>query len=510
MITDTTRAVRSAATLLLTALLIVAGCSSIPRETEAGLDGATAVGSSGASADSTLSFDAPEVAHGGPKKVFAHYFPPYPVSFDNREPSSDYYATEYLNPQGEGGKFTDVGGFFRDRPIPREPRTEADWVDADLRDEVRQALSAGIDGFTVDILAPVETGNFTFASRPAALLSAAAAVDPDFSVMLMPDMSGALAELSPVELADEMATLAVYPSVYRLDDGRLVVSPFLGEAKTAQWWREFSDAMLTRHGRTVALVPVFVNSNVDLASYADVSYGMSAWGARNPAFNPVVDTGPQSPLGQAAIAHELGKIWMAPVSVQDVRPSQSIYDEAMGTSTLRTMWQNAIDSDSEWVQLVTWNDYSEATSFAPSVRHGWSFLDISEYWVWWFKRGEPLPIVRDAVYLTHRTQLVSAASSLPVASPMVLRTGSTPAMDEVEALVFSTSAADVTVTTSAGDTTCSVPAGVGICRAAAAPGSVSAVLTRDGERATGIDSPFVIENSPTVPSLDYVSVSSRR
>ncbi|MGB6180061.1 MAG: glycoside hydrolase family 71 protein [Rhodococcus sp. (in: high G+C Gram-positive bacteria)] len=474
------------------------------------MDGATVVGQPDPTSDSDLPFDIPADTGEPPKKVFAHYFPPYPISLDNVDPAVDYYATHYLDPDGEGGQYRQFGGFLRDRPIPRDPRPENDWVSADLRDEVRQAKSAGIDGFSVDVLAPMQMGDFSVASRPAALLSAAQDVDPSFSIMLMPDMSGMLASLSPEELAEQMAALAVYPSAFRLDDGAIVISPFRAETKTPDWWQQFSDAMLTLHGQKVALVPVFVDSSTDLTAYAAASYGMSSWGARNPAFNEDSDPGPQTTLGQAKKARALGKLWMAPVSVQDARPSQSIFDEAANTENLRQTWQNARASDSEWVQLVTWNDYSEGTAFAPSVLHGWAFLDMSSYWLWWFKNGSPPPVVRDTVYLTHRTQLTTATTQIAEQSPMVLRPGSTPAIDRVEALVFSTSPGTAKIRTSAGETECAVPAGVGICTAPLAPGPVSAELARDSKTVVSVDSKYIVESSPVVQTLDYVAVSSRR
>ena len=75
-------------------------------------------------------------------------------------------------------------------------------------------------------------------------------------------------------------------------------------------------------------------------------------------------------MGLAAAAHSLGKIWMQPVAFQDVRPSQSIYDEAQNSQNLQNMWQIAIASNSEWVQLVTWNDYSEGTCSRPASAMG--------------------------------------------------------------------------------------------------------------------------------------------
>src|SRR5438128_1389414 len=83
------------------------------------------------------------------KLVFAHYFPPYPISIDNRPTDQDYYATKYLDPAGAGGADVAFGGTLRDRPLPRDPRPESDWRLRDLEDEVRQATSVGIDEFTL-------------------------------------------------------------------------------------------------------------------------------------------------------------------------------------------------------------------------------------------------------------------------------------------------------------------------------------------------------------------------
>ena len=66
-----------------------------------------------------LSIRPPAGAH--QRLVFAHYFSPYPISIDNKARMSDYYARNYLQPSGEGGKFADVGGILRDRPMVRPP-----------------------------------------------------------------------------------------------------------------------------------------------------------------------------------------------------------------------------------------------------------------------------------------------------------------------------------------------------------------------------------------------------
>src|SRR4051812_7202543 len=52
-----------------------------------------------------------------PRKAFAHYFPPFPISFENADPTLDYYSVNYLQPSGENGAFRFCGGFLRERPL---------------------------------------------------------------------------------------------------------------------------------------------------------------------------------------------------------------------------------------------------------------------------------------------------------------------------------------------------------------------------------------------------------
>ena len=79
----------------------------------------------------------------------------------------------------------------------------------------------------------------------------------------------------------------------------------------------------------------------------------------------------------------------------------------------------------------------------PSVKHGWTYLDLMSYYLVWFKTGTPPTITRDQVYLTHRTQPFAAKPSYPQTLLMSLR-GGTPARDTVEALTFLTAPGTVT------------------------------------------------------------------
>jgi len=76
------------------------------------LMGATLSCLPGYAADSAWPFDQPSlsVLRQSPKKVFAHYFPPFPLSLDNKSPANDYYTMGYLSPAGESYKHLYCGG----------------------------------------------------------------------------------------------------------------------------------------------------------------------------------------------------------------------------------------------------------------------------------------------------------------------------------------------------------------------------------------------------------------
>lgn len=456
-------------------------------------------------ASTTSAAAAPMPADADSKLVFAHYFPPYPISIDNAPADRDYYTTEYLAPGGSGGANAAFGGLLRDRPLPRPVSDSADWREQDLQTEVRQAISAGIDGFSVDLLTASDDSTLWFADVPTLLMRAAHTVDPNFKIMLMPDMSGTPGTWSAERLAAQLAIWASEPAAFRLSDGRLVVSPYMAENHPAAWWSDFVQVMSNAHGISVALAPVLTTYDNHAADFAPISYTVSIWGGRNPAFNPTSGF----PLDSIADAHRRGMRWMQPVSVQDYRPRDGVFDEAANTENLRNTWTIAISGGADWVQLVTWNDYSEGTSFAPSAYHGTALLDISSYYLRWFKSGRAPAIDRDALYLTHRQQLVAAQPTLAQSVRMSLRPGSTPARDEVEALAFLTAPGTVNVRIGDRTTRCTLPAGVGVCTvpltAQASDVTVGAELNRSGSVVSRAESPWPVLAHPPVQDLQYTA-----
>lgn len=438
-----------------------------------------------------LPFDLPSTnrLRSSPRKVFAHYFTPFPLSLDNKPAGLDYYASHYINPVGEKGIHAAYGGYIRERPIPLRVSKSASWQFDNLKIEVRRASDAGIDGFIVDVLAT--SGDLW--DRLILLMHAAAEVDVDFKIVPMPD-SQVPSIGEPVSLANAIASIANHSSIFRLPDGRLLISPFFPERLGAAWWDNWMNIMRVRHNIEVALLPCFLDYPRNVDAFEPISYGYANWGARNPAANAYS-------AAHINDAHGRGKLWMQPVSAQDVRPSQGVYDEANNSRNLRVTWEGAI-AGADWVQIITWNDYSEGTEFSPSTHIGWSPLDISSYYLTKFKTGEWPLIERDVIHLSHRIQFAAAR---PTDQPMLmtLREGSSPARDEVEVLAFLKRKAIVEVTT--GNTVQSYLAreGMSVWNTGLKPGETAVIVRRAGRVVASVRSPHVGTADPAVQDLQY-------
>uniref|UniRef100_A0AAU2JXC8 Glycoside hydrolase family 71 protein n=1 Tax=Streptomyces sp. NBC_00049 TaxID=2903617 RepID=A0AAU2JXC8_9ACTN len=449
-----------------------------------------------------LPFDMPQPAAlrsgaAGKKLVFAHYFTPYPLSLDNASAGGDYYTRNYLDPDGESGKHEKYGGLLRDRPLPVAPKS-GDWEYANLQQEVRTARAAGIDGFTLDMLS-LSGKNW---DRSNLLMAAARSVDPAFKIMLMPDMTSLKTD-DPAVLAEAVATLGDASAAHRLPDGRLVVSPFKAEAKSVAWWTQVIDILKTRHGVRTAFVPLFLDFGAHSGEFAPISHGFSEWGSRS-------YVGQESSTRDVKRAHDMGKIWMQPVSVQDARPNQGIYDEAGNTATLRSTWTHAIEDGADWVQLTTWNDYSEGSQFAPSLHNGHTYLDLTSYYLTRFKTGSWPKIVRDTLYLTARTQFANADPTGDQSLLMSLRKGSAAPRDTVEVLSFLTAPAVVRTAVGSASDTHDAPAGLHSELLPLKPGTHSAEVVRDGKAAADVELPYPVDRKVDVQDLQYYGASSGR
>lgn len=440
------------------------------------------------------------------KKVYAHYFPMYPLQKYGAN-WADYYSTEWLNPAGEGGVHATIGGWLRDRPLPIPTNKNATMEHENYVREVTRARDAGLDGFFVDILDISNPNQATadyFWGVFTGLLDAAAEVDPNFKIAPMFDDTNASVNL----LISRLSTVLAHPALLRLDDGRLVISAFSPDqvAYPNGFWQTFLTAVQSKCNEMTAFVPCMEDYWAHVDTFAPISYGIGVWGWKNP-------TDAQLTLAIGADVKKRGLLWMAPVSLQDTRPYTLSWVEANHSQTLRDTWQQAIQTDADWIQMVTWNDYSENTQFSPSSHVGWFPLEVSSYYITALKTGQYPAVAADVLYLSHRIQPYTALATYvpPTGSytPMILH-GAESGYDTVEVLAFLTAPATLTIDAGGSVTTKSIAAGMSVTRVDLHPGVIQTWITRNSTTSARISSPFTVTTTPYVQDLNYYFLSSRR
>lgn len=419
--------------------------------------------------------DAPAAPVG--KLVFAHYLPFFARSINNKPAAIDSYAANLLLPSGDNGKWLGNGGFVRSRPLPPPllPNPAPDWKQLDMQLEVRDAMSRGIDGFTFDYgpaaLAPE--------SPLRTMLRAARAISPTFKIALMPDMNqfGGRNAAKAAGVYDLVANLAADPALLHLPDGRLVLIPWAADVQPADWWAE----MIRRwqaDGIAVAFMPLFVGMTAAKAdAFAAISAGFADWDAHE-----VSDAAAET--DKIRIAHRLGKIYMQAVVPQDYRPKAFRYWETGNTAAFRAGWNSAIGGGADWVQLVTWNDYSESTQVEPSTNPEGDeengFFDLTSYYASWFKTGRPPRIACDVLYYAFRRERTDAPAPAQTRPTALGPFAKDPPDNEIEALAFLTAPATLSIGVGANRFERKAAAGITSFKVPLSPGRPRFQVSRDG------------------------------
>ncbi len=428
------------------------------------------------------------------KKVFAFYFPPFPVSVDNKAPANDSYASWLYSLNAQGGKYD-----LRDRPITRSPWSRSDWKQADFEVEIRRAEQAGIDGFMWEY----HTSSDARWNQLPAMLAAAKAVDPGFKIMLSPDFSldsGA----SPDSVVNDVLKVKDESAIYRNDKGEIVLSPFYPERQPVSFWDSMKSKLVAKGVKT-ALVPMFLSWSGSTSEKSEWTsshvYGYSQWGTRSPGGISTLDK-------DAAEAHRRGGIWIQPVAFEDTRSYDGRFWEANNSTLLRDSFMSAINNNADMVVMNTWNDYTESW-MSPTQNRGYAVTDVASYYIDWFKTGKAPTVTQDATYWFHRSQNTNAAySKTPVgrngqAVKMAVPNGGT-ATNDVEMVAFLTQPATLTITQGSVVKTMNAPAGLTSFKTPLVAGTTpSFSITRNGKSVQSIKSNTPIKASVTFQDMMY-------
>lgn len=468
--------------------------------------------------DGLLPFDMPPLAElqASPRKVVAHWFL-WPLSIDNRDPAgADKYAQVLNTDQKQWDSF------LRLRPLPRPPRTGLrplahpglgdTWLLEDAKADIRLAQAIGLDAFFVNFSSGGDTGNRWSSPKFLRLLRAAEELGTGFAIAPNLDLMTCKPTCDedgrhPADRILREFTQGLRDAGLGLDspalmrhEGRLVVGSFAAERASPEWWAAL-DAEFRRHGVDIFLMCLFnaTRHAERIARYGAVCDAWSDWGV---------------PLWTQA-ERDFGRVFpgvgddliVAPVRVQDyrARPTANLPEgfyvqgaENRGSRLLRGNWTSALTSGADWVQLLTWNDHGESSSFVPNTATQFGFYDLTAYYIVWYKTGRPPEIVRDALYYFHRVQR---------GPPWVRPFRNAPAdewVNEVEVVAFLTAPAEVEITTVDGTTRHRVGAGLQVVTAPMpARGRPAFRVVRDHRVVAEAMSPFEI-GRPTGRAIDMV------
>jgi hypothetical protein len=447
-----------------------------------------------AGVDACLPFSMPDSAalFASSKKVFAHYFYPFPLQLDNSSPANDYYNRNYLNKNGESGKWLAQGGFLRQRPLPVGTGSGTNWRLLNVEQEVRMAIARGITGFTIDIMSVKEAADAD--SHLHLLLAAAAAVDPRFKIVVMPDLSALKSDADAV--TQIIVSVASSPAAYRLEDGRLVVTAFNAGVNPPEWWASII-AQLKSRGIDIAFVPTFLGWGRQASGFAAISHGFSDWGTATASVSDRMKNDP-------AVAHgSYGKIFMMPVDPQQYRPKDSDYWEAGNSAAFRNAWTSSIDGNADWVQLVTWSDFSESSEIEPytdaTLRRdiGTGFYDLNAFYAAWYLLGKQPLVTHDVLYYFYRREPTNAASPSQSAPNKIVN--SSPE-DDIELLAFLTAPGVISISIGGQSFTQNAPAGITSFKVPTQPGYPVFSLTRNGAPVFSFQGPIQIYGQGGLPS----------
>lgn len=452
---------------------------------------------------------AKDVFFNSPRKTFAHYFCSFPLSINNQPAATDYYNTQFLNPAGEGGKFKAQGGYLRARPLAVPVNMTSSVVQMNMEREVAMALSRGITGFFFDVLGLADALSPT--GHLQVLLKSASMVDFRFQIVPMLDMSSLGATLTVDQAVSILNAIKTFPSLARLPDGRIMMAAYNAQLRNEIWWMQVITA-LNLEDIAVAFIPVLQGAPADAGALNPISYAVGGWGtaAPGPAAGLQIDVG---------LAAKVGLEYVLPVLSQQFRPKDSIFWEAVNSTTFRESWLSAINGNTWMVQVVTWNDFSESGQVQPYTdatldgRIGTGFFDLLAYYATWYATGTVPVLTQDVLYFFHRKAASTAVHlNQPNAFHVVATSG--PEIEQIELLSFLTTPGTVKITINGQSFSQAAPSGMSSFMTPLQAGVPTFALQRNGSDVFEFHGPVQIYGPEGLPSgvldLTYWSGSATK
>lgn len=398
------------------------------------------------------------------------------------------------------------------------PYTQSNWAT-----DIKLAKAASIDGFALNIggdwWQPLRVNDAYVAAEAAG----------DFTMFLSLDMTSLSCSsyTDGIVLASLVKAHASSPA-QAMWNGKVLVSTFSGEncyfgqASVADGWTNVFTALLESSGIDIFFVP---------SVFSDPStFGSDSWmdGELNWNGGWPMDGSDLTTSSDETYMNALGtKEYMAAIS-----PAFFTHFPVNGWNKnwiyrgdnwlYSKRWEDVIAMRDrvKMVEILTWNDYGEASYIGPidgalpSGSEAWTngfphtaWLQLTKYYAQAFKTGSWPTITSDSVVVWARPHPKAATASNDATGRPA---GWDRTDDNMYALVFATDSATVTLKAGSNTQTYPVTKGVNKLKLASSPGSMSAKLVRNGQTVTSYDagSAFTYTTTPTTYNFNYFVGSS--
>ncbi len=472
-----------------------------------------------------------------PKKIFAHYMGCYPIGGGGISPG--YARSKSKEGRHDSPSFERAfGGRGRGEPLlPDGVNGLTPEESADL--DIRRAMRAGIDGFAFMAIAGGANNVFPVMD---AMFKVAEEKDYPFEITWC--LSGLDKSIEGIEYI--LKKHGKSPKLARRDGKPMMMgyqSAFSGiEGAREIFSKRYPDIRkdtpeerytpeflrLLREGYRDKLEKRFDTPMYFQFGFGALFYGMEGkpkaemtWpeiiGILAEEFDAItafhVQSGPEDYDAVARAVTGKGAEWGEPLMYQYenllwLGYRARSFPLVPGGDAMRERWERARENDSTLIQFTTWNDYTEFTALAPTTETRYGLMDVTAYFVAWWKTGVPPRPERDKVYLIY-PKYRHELSSYPFRTRVPWR--NTESMNKIEVLTILTAPARVRLP--GREEAWDAPAGLSWRQVPLTPGPVAAEVLRRNwygrwQAALRLESPEPVTDRPYREQHSMVCVSS--
>jgi glucan endo-1,3-alpha-glucosidase len=282
------------------------------------------------------------------------------------------------------------------------------------RQEIMEAQAANIDGFALNVGAWDDYESY-YKKRVGLMFQAAEQLGTGFKLFFSVDFE------VPSNIVSMVQQYAGRPNAFRYQ-GKFVLSTY--GHQNLDWNTML--AQLRTNGVDVFFIPHFFppgggelpnadNAKAILGTYTNLLDGLFL-------FDPAgtLEETTASTAQYTYVVQQSNKLFMASCTPHYwgcLQPTLGRrYFETLGGEGTELQWSQLIANEPDWVEIVTWNDFHESTYVSPIINPGRYFdvlvsprrnthagyLELSKYYITWYKSNQQPAIDRDALFYFYR------------------------------------------------------------------------------------------------------------